>query len=264
MYGTSRRAPNDPVTDGSFTLIQMDVDDDASVARGIDYVMAREGRLDVVVNNAGIGLAGAIEDTSIQEAQAVLETNFFGTLRVCRAVLPSLRKQRGGIIVNISSIGGQISLPYQAVYSASKLAVEGLSEALRIESKPYGIRVSIIQPGDFHTGFTAHRRRTAQSAQQRVHRARLDKALEVMEHDELNGASPDEIARLLERIINTRSLRLRYTTGPLSERLALRLKPFIPARLFEWAITRYYQLNASAGTQAGDLETGNNFYEDDG
>ena len=119
VFGTSRQPQPD---NGSFTMIPMDVDDEASVRRGIDQIIQQTGRLDVVVNNAGITFAGAIEDTSIEEAQAQFETNLFGVLRVCRAALPIMRQQRLGIIVNIGSLAGTIGVPFHGLYAASKLA----------------------------------------------------------------------------------------------------------------------------------------------
>jgi len=119
VFGTSRKAQS---PGGSFTPIQMDVDDDAPVQYAIDQIIQQTGRLDVVVNNAGITFAGAIEDTSIEEAQAQFETNLFGVLRVCRAALPVMHQQRSGTIVNISSLAGVIATPFHGIYSASKLA----------------------------------------------------------------------------------------------------------------------------------------------
>ncbi|MGC8873617.1 MAG: SDR family NAD(P)-dependent oxidoreductase, partial [Chloroflexia bacterium] len=130
VFGTSRHpeaCPPEP-----FPMIQMDVCDDASVLRGVEAVRERAGRIDVLVNNAGIGYGGAIEDTSLEEAHRQFETNFFGALRLCRAVLPIMRAQGSGLIVNMSSIGGLIGLPFQGLYSATKFALEGMSEALRL------------------------------------------------------------------------------------------------------------------------------------
>lgn len=245
VYGTSRRAApsgETPTGDRPFILIPMDVSDDVSVEWGVRFILEREGRLDVVVNNAGMGYAGSVEDTSIKEAKEQLETNFFGALRVCRAVLPHMRERGGGYIVNISSIGGLVGIPFQALYSASKFAIEGLTEALRLEVKPYNIRVSLIEPGDCCTNFTANRRKTLTCRGGSVYDERSAAALAVMEKDEQCGMSPDRVAHLLERIINHPAPRLRYRIGPLPERIAILLKKFVPEWLFEWGLAKYYRL----------------------
>jgi NAD(P)-dependent dehydrogenase (short-subunit alcohol dehydrogenase family) len=182
VYGTSRRTPHveprstPPEAVPLFQTIPLDITSDESVEKAVSLVLESEGRIDAVVNNAGFGLAGAVESTSIAEAREQFETNFFGTMRVCRAVLPAMRRQGHGHILNVSSVAGQIGIPFQGIYSATKFAVEGLTEALRLEVAPFGIRVVLIEPGDFHTGFTANRRRTvggdaAVYAQRRHHDA---------------------------------------------------------------------------------------------
>lgn len=244
VYGTSRRvsAPDGVARDGDVRMIAMDVTCEDSVTAAVALVMAREGRIDVVVNNAGYGIAGAVEDTSLAEARAQFDTNFFGVLRVCRAVLPILRGQGGGYLVNISSIGGLIAIPFQGLYSASKFAVEGMTESLRAELRPYGVKVVMIEPGDFHTGFTGQRQRVAAAAAS-VHDARYRAALGVMEADETAGATPDAIARLLERIINRRSPALRYLAGPFMQKLSvLVFKRLLPQRWFERLIAGYYRI----------------------
>ena len=224
-----------------YRLIPLDVTSDDSVAAAVRHVLDREGALDIVVNNAGFGIAGAVEDTSIGEAREQFDANFFGTMRVCRAALPVMRRQGGGCIVNISSIAGQVGIPFQALYSASKFAVEGFTEALRMEVAPFGIRVVLVEPGDFRTGFTGNRRFAAPGASD-AYRERQARAIGVMEHDETLGGTPEAVARLIHRIVTSRSPRLRYAVGPVSERLALLLKRFAPARLFEWGIATYYRV----------------------
>jgi NAD(P)-dependent dehydrogenase (short-subunit alcohol dehydrogenase family) len=243
VYGTSREITgDDPVEDGSVRMLRMDVNDDRSVASGIDRVLQDEGRLDVVVNNAGFGIAGAIEDTSIEEAKALFETNLFGLLRVCRAVLPKMRRQGSGTIVNISSLAGRIGLPYQGLYSATKFAVEGLTEALRMEVKPFGIKVVLIEPGDFRTGFTANRVHTAASKEDSAYQERFQRTLKVAESDEEKGSSPERIARLLHRILQKPSPKVRYSTGEASQRAAAILKGILPSKLFEWGLMKYYKV----------------------
>ncbi len=250
VYGTSRQAlwsSNAPAErtgrqPGSFQLIPMDVTSDESVKRGVQWILDREKCLEVVVSNAGYSLAGAVEDTELEEARVQMETNFFAALRLCRLVLPIMRQQGGGYWINISSISGLIGVPFQGLYSASKFALEGLTESLRTEVKPYGIKVVLIEPGDFHTGFTINRHKTCSAEQETVYATRFKKALRVMETDETHGPSPEQIGYLLERIITKKSPRLRYITGPAFEKLAVGLKKILPSGLFEWAIMMYYQI----------------------
>jgi NAD(P)-dependent dehydrogenase (short-subunit alcohol dehydrogenase family) len=223
-------------------MISMDVTDDASVQRGVDLVLAREGHIDVVVNNSGIAVAGPIENTSIDEAREQLEVNFFGVLRVCRTALPIMRRQQRGYIVNIGSIGGLIGLPYQAMYSASKFALEGFSESLRLEARPFGIRVVVIEPGDHKTPLTFHRRRALGSQGDRVYTA-FEAAIESMAHDEQNGPAPEGVARLLHRIIETPNPRLRYTIGPIAQRAAVFMKRLLPYAVTEYGMRAYYKLS---------------------
>jgi NAD(P)-dependent dehydrogenase (short-subunit alcohol dehydrogenase family) len=138
-------------------MLQMDVTDDQSVQRAVDAVLECEGRLDVVVNNAGIAIADPIELTSIEEAKRQIDVNLFGALRVCRAVLPIMRRQGSGYIVNIGSIGGLIAIPYQPLCSASKFALEGMTESLRLEVRTFDVRVVNIEPGDTRTQITQNR-----------------------------------------------------------------------------------------------------------
>ncbi|MCY1013953.1 SDR family NAD(P)-dependent oxidoreductase [Nannocystis pusilla] len=160
VFGTSRRAAGHD-TPGGVEMLPLDVRSDASVAACVDAVMQRAGRIDVLVNNAGYTLAGAVEETAIDEAKAQFDTNFFGMARMVRAVLPVMRAQGGGRIVNVSSLAGLVGVPFHAHYSASKFAVEGLSEGLRQEVRRFGIHVSLIEPGDFKTAGTAARERAA-------------------------------------------------------------------------------------------------------
>jgi short-subunit dehydrogenase len=248
VYGTSRKAqtlasevsqPSDAV---SFPMIRMDVRSDESVKQGVGYILEKEGRIDVLVNNAGYGIAGAIEDTSVAEAQAQFETNMWGMLRVCKAVLPIMRDQQAGYIVTISSVGGQIAVPFQGLYCASKFALEGLAEALRMEVRPFGIHVVLIEPGDCCTQFTTNRCRTEASEHNQVYAKRCEAAIAVMEHDERHGLPPDKVARILERIIRDPSPRLRYAVASFPQKLAIVLKKILPSRLFEFLIMKYYRL----------------------
>jgi NAD(P)-dependent dehydrogenase (short-subunit alcohol dehydrogenase family) len=234
VYGASRR----PGT-GDFTLT-MDVTDDQSVERAVATVLEREGRLDILVNNAGMGIAGPVENTSIEEAKRQLDVNFFGAFRVSRAILPAMRSQRSGYIVNIGSIGGLIAIPYQAMYSASKFALEGLSESLRMEVRPFGIKIVIIEPGDHKTAITENR--TAMSGGVDAYNESFQAALARTAHDEQSGPGAEQVARLLYRIVNVRDPRLRYTIGPAQQRAAVWLKRLLPYSVTEYSMRTYFGL----------------------
>ena len=240
VYGASRslKAGNQ----SGFTALHMDVTDDNSVRQGIQQIVNEQGRLDVVVNCAGYGIAGAVEETSPEEAMAQFDTNFFGTHRVCRAVLPIMRKQKSGVIINISSLAGLLAVPFQSFYSASKFAMEGMTEALRMELRPFGIRVVLIEPGDFKTDFPVNRTSSADSQKSDVYRDALERSVGVMREEEKLGKVPLPVARLIERIIASPSPRLRYTIGPFGERMGPKLKAILPYRLYEYLFMKHYKL----------------------
>ncbi|HKD81271.1 MAG TPA: SDR family oxidoreductase [Candidatus Angelobacter sp.] len=240
VYGGSRSLG--PGGKNSFNALRIDVTDDASVHAAVRQIHESHGRIDVVINNAGNGIAGAVEETSPQEAMAQLDTNFFGVHRVCRAVLPVMREQRSGVIINISSLAGLLAVPFQAFYSASKFAMEGLTEALRMEVKPFGIRVVLIEPGDFKTEFPANRRNTVEAEKSQIYREMVDRCVGVMQEEEKHGMDPLIVARLAERIIGNPSPRLRYTTGPFGERIGPKLKSILPYRVYEYLFMKHYKL----------------------
>jgi NAD(P)-dependent dehydrogenase (short-subunit alcohol dehydrogenase family) len=242
VYGASRRAAAGSAGLANVTMLTADVTDDHSVEQAVATVLDREGRLDILVNNAGMGIAGPVENTTIEQAKAQFEVNFFGALRVCRAVLPAMRSQRSGYIVNVGSIGGILAIPYQSMYSASKFALEGLSEALRMEVRPFGIRVVIIEPGDHKTALTKNRRFTETPAVAEAYRPSFEAALSKTAHDEQSGPGPEQIARLLHRIVNQRHPRLRHTIGPVPQRAAVWLKRLLPYSILEYSMRTYYGL----------------------
>lgn len=237
VYGTSRRPESCPGTKNG-SMIKMDVCDTASVKGAIAHIVGKEGHIDVLVNNAGVGIGGAIEDTSTDMVKALFDTNFFGICRVLQEVLPVMKQQGKGLVINMSSIGGIIGLPFQGIYSASKFAVEGFSEALYKELSSTGIKVVLIEPGDFKTEFTANRQniKTENNADD------FQRSLNVIEQDEQNGQPPLKIACLIEKIINTPKPRLRYAVGAADQKLSIFLKKILPNRWFDQIIMSYYKL----------------------
>ncbi|MFF3573381.1 SDR family oxidoreductase [Nocardia jiangxiensis] len=189
VYGTSRRADGQRNAYGAFSLIPMDVTDDASVAAAIDTIISREGVLDVVICNAGMGLAGSIEDTTIDEAQLQFDTNFFGVHRVCRAALPSLRQRSTSSIIVVGSIAGVFGIPFQGFYAASKFALEGYVESLRLELRKTGVKATIVEPGSFRTEFTSGRVVIKGAGEGSFYRQDFANALALMEKEERDATA---------------------------------------------------------------------------
>lgn len=238
VIGTSRKPD---LQHPLYPLYQLDVTSDASVATFMETLLSKHPRVGVLINNAGCGIAGPVEDFSIDEVKEQLESVFFGVLRMNKAILPHFRKQGGGIILNVSSLAAIISLPYQAPYSAGKSALETYVDALRMEVKPFGIQVANINPADFRTGFTTNRRMVNQvSAPYKEHFEKLMKRYEV---DEENGADPILVARLVQKLIEcNRPLKPRYLVGKSSQLIAVPLKKLIGDQLYEKLMLKYWKV----------------------
>ncbi len=238
VYGTSRQVPKNEITsvDGG-KMIYLDLTDNQSIKSAINLIHEQEGRLDALVNNADYGIAGSIEYTSYEEMVSQFNTNFFGTLRTINASVDILRKSKG-IIVNISSVAGALSIPFQGMYSASKAALESASEALRLELKPDKIRVCLVQPGDTKTGFTSNRQVTEKSKASR-YSGKMKTSIEKMEKDEQNGTSPETTAKVVYRMIKMKNPPVKCAVG-LSYKILLFLKRFLPHRTVQWIIGKMY------------------------
>jgi NAD(P)-dependent dehydrogenase (short-subunit alcohol dehydrogenase family) len=213
----------------------MDVDSDQSVASGFETLLAEHGRLDAVVACAGWGLAGAAELTPIDDAKDQLETNFWGAVRVVQRALPVMRRQGGGRIVLVSSLGGIIGIPFQSFYSASKFALEGYGESLAYEVAPFNIQVTLVEPGNVRTDFTEHRRQVVVPDGESAYRTAVAKAVGTMAEDELNGVPPDDVAVTVQRVLQATRAPRRVSVGKLDERIGIVAKRLLPYRLFERA-----------------------------
>lgn len=243
VFGTG--LDNDPDRDG-VRMLQMDVNACESVDAGVALVMAEAGRIDVLVNNAGFGLFGSVEDTALDEARAQFETNYFGTVRMLRAVLPVMRAQGNGRIIVMGSIGGEIALPFQSHYCATKFATRALVDALRLELRGTSLDATVIEPGDFATGFTASRR-CAASAESGAYSEQMARTLAIVERDELKGASPELLGELCLKLVRARKLGPVYTVGRTGQRMAALLKRVIPAGWFEAILASNYEIASPAG-----------------
>ncbi|MDX1510953.1 MAG: SDR family oxidoreductase [Nitriliruptorales bacterium] len=228
VVGASRRA----VPEVPWPHVTMDVDDDGSTAAGATRVLD-DGPLDAVVTCAGWGLAGPVETTSAEDARAQFETNFWGTDRVVRAILPSLRERRSGRLVLVGSLAGIIPIPFQAYYSATKFALEGWAGALALEVAPFGIHVTVVEPGNVNTGFTDARQTTVSDDD--PYRDAALRAITKMEGDERSGVDPVDVARTIEKVLSRRHPPRRVSVGRWGERVGVPAKRLLPQRVFERA-----------------------------
>jgi NAD(P)-dependent dehydrogenase (short-subunit alcohol dehydrogenase family) len=196
-------------------VIQLDVNNDASVKYAIDRIISEKKRIDVLVNNAGYGLFGSLEDISIEEIKMQFETNFFGVIRVTKQVLPIMRGQNGGIIINVSSVGGRIGLPALSAYHSTKFALEGLSESISYEVEPFGIRVVIIEPGVIRTNIMNSSISTTKASDPKSPYIKLMQKVESRFRSNMENASspPEAVAKVILQAVTSENPELRYTVG---------------------------------------------------
>jgi len=245
VYGTSRSPGARPrMMDEFFELLRMDNLDEASINAVVSAIIEKEGRIDLVVCNAGKTINGAVENIPVAEGSRQMDVNFMGAARLISAVLPSMRRNRNGTILVISSVAGRIGLPFNAYYSASKFALEGYVESLRLELAYSGIRIALIEPGSVRTGidpsitfFTGGSDDTYADNHTRVQNMLLDRAKA--------GINPVIIARLVHRLMGKKKLKTRYYVGQIHQWLALLLKYLLPARMHEYILLKYFGIAKS-------------------
>lgn len=244
VYGTSRRAVQ--AGQQSFPMLVLDVTNDASAEAAVSEVMRREGRIDLLVNNAGFGVApGAAEESSLEQAQAIFDTNFFGLIRMTRAVVPHMRKQRSGRIINIGSVLGFLPMPFGALYAATKHAVEGYSESLDHELRTWGIRVSVIEPAYTRTQFDANMLQPDRPLEEyRQVRANMNRVIEKVM---TTGDEPSVVGATVLKAATASPPQQRYTSGGLAARLRL-LRRFAPAGLMDAGLRKDLQLDRMQAT----------------
>ena len=238
VYGTVRREVEQL---SGVHYLKVDVRDRKAVENAVQQVVAQEGRIDVLVNNAGMGIGGPVEFASEEEIREQMDANFMGLVHFVTAVLPFMRKQGSGKIVALSSIGGVMGLPFQGFYSASKFAIEGYCEALRLEIQQFGIQVVVVRPGDFSTGFTASRKKTVNDEALQVYTTYAE-SMGKIEHDETGGLKPQVLAQKISKIIRNKHPHHGYVVASFEQRLSVLLKRILPARWFAKILGSYYKL----------------------
>ncbi len=242
VFGTLRKPNLTGVTLENVDLLQLDVRDEESVRSCLQAVLDRAGRIDALVNNAGYSLIGSLEETSMEEAKEVFETNFFGVLRISQAVLPIMRKQRQGRIANISSVAGYLPAPYWGIYAASKHALEGYSESLDHGVRQFGIRVSVIEPGFMRTGLGQNGQVTGQPLV--AYASERNRVLDAIHEGVAKGEDPARVASVVLEALTSRSPRLRYPAGREAKSLSF-LRKFAPSKLFDKGLRKQFGLGAA-------------------
>ena len=239
VYGTGRN-PKKNEKNG-YSLIPLDVTKPETISLAIDSIIKSEGRLDVLVNNAGMGITGPIEDTPTNEMRKVFETNFFGAIDMMKGVLPQMRKQQSGTIINVTSIAGYMGLPFRGVYSATKGALDLVSEAIRMEVKEFGIQIATIAPGDVATNIAAGRYHTP-VFENSAYKEKYQMNLDLMDSHVDSGMDPIKMAEKIHQIINLKQPNVHYRVGAFMEKFSTLLKKILPSKRYEKLLMNHYKL----------------------
>lgn len=239
VYGTSRNP--EKITNSTFPLIALDVRNVESIQKAVSEIIQKSGRVDVVINNAGVGITGPIEETPTEEIKNNFETNLFGPIEVMKAVLPQMREQKSGLIINITSIAGYMGLPYRGVYSSSKAALEIITESISMEVKSFGVNVVNVAPGDFATNIASGRYH-APVINGSAYEIPYGNTLKQMNEHVDSGSNPDEMAFAIYQIINEKNPKIHYKIGAIMQRFSIVLKRILPDRIYEAMLMNHYKL----------------------
>ena len=240
VYGTSRNPEKLPDFN-LFKLIRLDVADEKSIKNAIETIINKEGKIDVLLNNAGVGITGPIEETPYEEIKNAFDINFNGPIQVIKAVLPYMRKQNSGLIINITSIAGYMGLPYRGIYSATKGALELVTESLRMETKDFGIKITNIAPGDFATNIASGRYHSP-VLKESPYETSYGNTLKSMNEDVDSGDDPIIVAQLVYKIINTKNPKIHYKVGAFMQKFSIVLKRMLPDKVYEKMLLNHYKL----------------------
>jgi NAD(P)-dependent dehydrogenase (short-subunit alcohol dehydrogenase family) len=250
VYGTSRTAAVGEERD-RVMFVPLDVTDDESVADAVREVLDRSGRIDVLVNNAGLGITGAAEESSIEQARALFDTNLFGSMRMTRAVLPQMREQGSGRIINVSSVLGLMPAPFGALYAATKHAIEGYSESLDHEVREHGVRVLLVEPAYTRTSFDAN---AIPADEPLPVYARRREVLDALIAEAIKGGDePSVVGEAILAAATDSRPKLRYPAGPLARRVT-KLRRYAPSTVFDKQIRKINQLNGPASSSVPSAE----------
>lgn len=237
VYGTTRSSANYP-NFNDFNLLEMDVRNPKTIQLAVSELLKKEGRLDVLINNAGVGITGPLEETPNAEILKAFDTNFNGPLNVIKEVLPQMRIQRSGLIINITSIAGYMGLPYRGIYSATKGALELLTESLRLETLDFGIHVTCIAPGDFATNIASGRYHSP-VIKGSPYESNYGKTITSIDNHVDEGGNPIDVAKLVYKVMQKESPRIHYKVGPFLQKFSIVLKRILPDKWYEQLLINY-------------------------
>jgi NAD(P)-dependent dehydrogenase (short-subunit alcohol dehydrogenase family) len=236
VYGGSRSTPeNDRIH-----VLRLDISDAKSVNEAITRIMKERGRIDALINNAGVGVIGSVEKTPMEDIRKAFEVNVFGTVTVCQAVLPVMRAQKHGKIINISSLGSAIGMPYRGFYSSAKASIDIITEALRFEVAGFGIQACTVHPGDVNTGMAEHRIMSVDFDEPAYGRS-IKKALESINAAVIKGKNPADFGPFIEKLILAKRLKRSYFVGSITEELGIHLKKFMPSSSYEAMLKSHFE-----------------------
>jgi short-subunit dehydrogenase len=239
VYGTSRNP--EKITNSIFPLIALDVRNTQSIQDAVAKVISISKQLDIVINNAGVGITGPVEEIPTEEIKNNFETNFFGPIEVIKAVLPQMREQGSGLIINITSIAGYMGLPYRGIYSASKGALEIITESISMEVKHFGVKITNVAPGDFATNIAAGRYH-APVVKDSAYEIPYGNTLKMMDEHVDSGSNPNEMAEAIYKIIQNPNPKIHYKIGVFMQKFSIVLKRILPDRVYEKMLMNHYKL----------------------
>ncbi|WP_411894880.1 SDR family oxidoreductase [Winogradskyella sp. A2] len=239
VFGTSRNPTN--YKESKFPLVALDVTKAETISKCVDEVLSKASKIDVLINNAGAGITGPLEEIPEEEIRRNFETNLFGPINVIKAVLPSMRKNKSGLIINITSIAGYMGLPYRGVYSASKGALEIITEAFRMELKPFNIEMTNVAPGDFATNIASGRYH-APVLNNSPYKTQYGASLKTMDDHVDEGSDPKKMAEAILKIMNNPKPRIHYKVGAFMQKFSIVLKRILPDKVYERLLMNHYKL----------------------
>ncbi|WP_411766970.1 SDR family oxidoreductase [Winogradskyella sp. A3E31] len=239
VFGTSRNP--EKYKDSKFPLVTLDVTKPETISECIREVLTQAQKIDVLINNAGAGITGPIEEIPEEEIKRNFETNFFGPINVIKAILPQMRKQESGLIINITSIAGYMGLPYRGVYSASKGALELITESFRMELKEFNIEMANVAPGDFATNIAAGRYHAPVKTGSPYEKSYVANLKMIDDHVD-SGGDPKMVAEIIAKIIETPKPKIHYKVGAFMQKFSIVLKRVLPDKVYEKILSNHYNI----------------------